>query len=355
MKLLVCSLVFWAVFGFGNSFSQEAVVCFSCGQNITSTYLTVEGKFFHPEHFVCGKCGKPITEGYKKKGETFLHADCYAIEEGLICNSCGKVITENYISASGKPYHSACYNNNVALRCAVCGEPLLGTYTTNIYNDAYHPQHANELEKCDNCGRLICPRLTHGGQKLSDGRAICNICYSKGLLSDSEREQLLTKVCTRLRGFNLALRRDAIAIRAVDRNKLIQFYDRQGPIDELRGFCKSESQESYINNKLDKTITHHTIYVLEGLPSIDLEGIIAHELMHAWIYENAKRTSALATIEGSCNYISWLYLRSTGDPESRFIIKRMEENTDQVYGKGFRDIKSRFEGKPIEELLKFLK
>jgi hypothetical protein len=315
----------------------------------------VEGKYFHPEHFVCAKCSKPISGEYQTENGWFYHPDCFAKAKGLVCGVCNQTLTGEYIVVEGKPYHSECYKNRVALRCAVCGEPILGEYSTDVYNNAFHSEHLNTLEKCSNCGRLICARITNGGKKMNDGRVVCNICYAKAVVSSSELQILLDRVRYRLGSFGIALRSGAVSVQAIDRVKLNQFYGNMGSIDELRGFCKTSTKEEQRNGRTIAKEYAHTIYVLNGIPTLDAEAIIAHELTHAWINENNDADIPQAISEGSCNYISYVYLKNSSDASAAAIITRMMNNPDPVYGGGFRNIKTRFEGSSMDKLLSYLK
>jgi hypothetical protein len=123
----------------------------------------------------------------------------------------------------------------------------------------------------------------------------------------------------------------------------------------MRGFCQSWEESEFVNHKLSKKIIKHTIYVLNGIPSINIEGIIAHELMHIWITENTKNNLSDRLREGSCNFISYLYLNSQRSTKAELIIKLMEDDPDEVYGGGFRKVKSQFEFQNINRLLDYLK
>jgi hypothetical protein len=95
--------------------------------------------------------------------------------------------------------------------------------------------------------------------------------------------------------------------------------------------------------------------VLSGLPSLNIEGILAHELMHAWIDENTPNEQQPDVREGSCNFISYQYLLYSSDPDVKYLLLYMDKNTDPVYGTGFQKIKNKFYGKPVAALLDYLK
>ena len=144
-----------------------------------------------------------------------------------------------------------------------------------------------------------------------------------------------------------------ISIRGVDRNELkknAKNYSRN-----TQGYCDSRSEIYTTNGAVTSKITKHKILVLNGIPQMLMESIIAHELMHAWIYDNTKHEQGLTTIEGSCNYIRYLYLKTLPSNKSLQYIRKMIKDPDPAYGTGFREIKERFEGKQFDVFLNFLK
>lgn len=335
--------------------AQNAPACKACGKEITREYIVVEGQNFHYEHFTCKRCGGVIGGSYAKVDNAFYHPDCAAEQQGHICKTCGKPLTGEYVESGGSFYHEACYRGSVLPRCAVCGEPLSGTYSVNEYGDQFHTRHTAEVPECCSCYRPIAQRTTRGGVRYADGRAICNICYAKAVTDAGTLNRLLEQVHSKLGGYGLAISRNVLSIKGVDQNQLAAVAGNNEPITELRGFCKSESSTEYTNGKQTNKKYKHTIYVLNGLPSLQTESVIAHELMHAWIYENTGNTATEAVTEGSCNFASWLYLQTGGDSEAPMLIKRMEKNPDPVYGKGFLTIRAQFAGKPLTALLQWLK
>ncbi len=171
----------------------QDLVCNYCKAVIKGNFLVVDGKYYHPEHFICAKCGKQIKGSYQERDGRYYHPNCEALVSGLICAYCNKVITGDYITSSGKVYHPDCYHNNVVPRCSVCLQPLSGEYKIDIYGNKFHAIHTSELNKCDNCGRLICKELTGGGISYGDGRHICNICYKKAVFTERDINGLTAK------------------------------------------------------------------------------------------------------------------------------------------------------------------
>jgi hypothetical protein len=332
----------------------QDIVCYYCKSVIRGNYLVVDGKYYHPEHFLCAKCNKPINGSYQVKDGKYYHPDCAAEETRLICSYCNRVITGEYITSSGKVYHPECYKNNIVPKCSVCGQPLSGEYKVDIYGNRFHTIHLSELNKCDNCGRLICPQLAEGGISYGDGRHICNICYRKAVFTENDINDLLYKVMNKLNDLGLDVKNENVSIQGVNINELKRVSGTES-FSELEGFCSSDANSELLNGKLQRKTFEHKIYVLNGIPSINLEAIIAHELMHSWTFQNTKNNQSSEVSEGSCNYISYLYLLGSSNPDVQYMLKRMEQNPDPIYGRGYLKIKERFGGQPLSALLAYLK
>ena len=86
-----------------------------------------------------------------------------------------------------------------------------------------------------------------------------------------------------------------------------------------------------------------------------MEAIVAHELMHAWTYDNAKHEPEAMIGEGSCNYVAYLYLLTSSDSDAYYIIKKMEGNPDPVYGKGFLQMRNKFGSGSISGILSYIR
>ncbi|MDP4192767.1 MAG: protein DA1 [Bacteroidota bacterium] len=352
-NIILGILYFFVITSFSLS-AQSDFECYYCGKKISGRYLEVDGRYFHPKHFLCSRCKKVITGSFMEKDGKFYHPDCYAVSEGMICDYCHKLIKGEYVTESGKKYHQSCYENNVAEKCTVCGKPLTGEYTVDIYNNKFHSYHNRELYKCDNCGRIISEKTTGGGKEYSDGRHICNLCFKDAVLDNSRINSMLGKVISRLRSLGLNINEKGLSIKGVNKSELRRAaggsYNRN-----MRGFCNSSKETEYINNRATKTTKRNVIYVLNGVPALSIESVIAHELMHVWMNDNTRGSQSERLREGSCNYISYLYLRSVNDRNAKMLIKALETDEDDSYGKGFLMVRSRFENKGLSNLLNYLK
>jgi hypothetical protein len=271
----------------------------------------------------------------------------------MICDYCHKILGQEYTVSKRKKYHSDCYEKYILPKCSICGSALRDIFRVDIYENKYHAYHDGELKRCDSCGRLICESLTKGGRDYTDGRHICNLCYATAVIDSRKFNDLLEKVMSNLNSLGIHLNDKTIRISAVDRNTLKS--KSQNYSDNTHGFCDSQSQTDSMNGKIFRRTSTHHIYVLSGMPLVLTGSTIAHELMHAWLNENTKDDHADWVREGSCNYISYLYLKSLNLPGVSDFIIMLEKDSSPTYGNGFLEIKSRFEKKQIAELLHYLK
>lgn len=333
-----------------NDIRSQNLICFTCNKKIESEYLVVGNKHFHPEHFVCGYCKKKLPETFISENNIFYHDECYTQLKGLTCDYCKKIIKDEYIVYQSKKFHKDCYQE-VLPKCNICEKSLTGTFSVDFYGNQYHSFHEKEYLRCTSCNRLITNLLTNGGKDYTDGRSICNICYPEAIFDVVRISGLLEKVRIKLNSFGISTSSGNIKIKGVN---LIELKKVSGNSfsKSVKGFCETTSERI----GLSKAKYTHTIYVLNGLPSSRIEGIIAHELMHVWINQNTSRKQSNKIIEGSCNYIAYLYLLEQNQSLSvKQLISEIENDPSSLYGDGFRVIKDMFHKKGVLQLLKYLK
>jgi hypothetical protein len=336
-----------------SNYAQNNLRCEYCKEIIKTKFVKVDGKYYHTEHFLCKQCGKPIEGSYDKDNGGYYHHECFAVIAGLFCDYCKNRLDEGYIVSNYKKYHKSCYENYILPKCAICGKSMDDKYIVDCYGNKYHPYHKNEAPTCDCCNRLISQTITHGGKKYADGRSICNICYSSAVFDQREIERLFAKVASKLSDLGIKFNLNNIRILGVDRNALKS--NAKNYSNRMQGCCNSETHTKYVDNKLVNRSFTHVIYVLNGVPSLAIESTIAHELMHLWIFENVSKNLPEKICEGSCNYASYIYLKSLNSGSTSDMIKMLELDPNPVYGGGLTQIKSKFESKTVWELLSYLK
>lgn len=301
----------------------QSPTCAYCGEPILGYYVTIDGKPYHEA------CSWKILPR---------------------CAICGKMIESNYVRFEGKDYHRSCYYNEVAPRCDVCGEPLSGKYRTDFWGLKYHIEHEAELPRCDYCMRLISEGTTGGGRIYSDGRHLCNICFETAVMADSEVKSARYFVLGLLHGNGIDFNKENIDISLVDVPSLKQVSGADFDLNEM-GFCKFE----FTLVDKDTIEKNNTIYILSGLPELVFKGVLAHEMMHAWMNLSGIHDLPLDICEGSANYASYLVYATNNDKFAEYLIKNLDENPDPVYGEGFRKVKAIVSGNGINNWLKYLR
>lgn len=104
---------------------------------------------------------------------------------------------------------------------------------------------------------------------------------------------------------------------------------------ELSGVCQAGYARRLPWGQL--RVTSLEIAMLRGLPTLQFEQTLAHELTHAWMaLHGCPRDQAPAFREGACDLAAYFYLQTLGTAEARRLKKRMQANPDPVYGEGLR-------------------
>lgn len=94
------------------------------------------------------------------------------------------------------------------------------------------------------------------------------------------------------------------------------------------------------------------ILILEGLTEEHSRAVLAHELGHAWLFCNDYPDLPRTVEEGVAELFEYLWLTEQQTEISRYRIKAMESNQDQIYGVGFRAAKQALKKKPLHKLLR---
>ncbi len=101
---------------------------------------------------------------------------------------------------------------------------------------------------------------------------------------------------------------------------------------ELLGLAESSATWSGAGGPKKFT---HLISILGGLPYIEFQSVLAHELLHTWLNEFEVIMSAPET-EGFCNLGSYLILSLNTAKHAKILMKGIQDSPDPVYGAGYR-------------------
>ena len=111
----------------------------------------------------------------------------------------------------------------------------------------------------------------------------------------------------------------------------------------------------YLGRKTGETLYKRNetveIFVLDHLPKTRMEHVMAHELAHDWMTAFYPGIREDWIKEGFAEYIAWRYNRYKKRNKLNI---RVENNTDPVYGEGFRRIRKIAQNRGFAGLRKFL-
>jgi hypothetical protein len=201
-----------------------------------------------------------------------------------------------------------------------------------------HAKHGkNATRTCSSCGRIISGGTSKGGYVYADGRTICGICKQTVVETNSDVMRSRNTVLATLHAVGITNIPTTIPINVVDRKRLKKYSTSHHP-DNSKGFTTCET--TYRNNQ--PVSRKQTIYILNGLPQLEFNGVLAHEIMHVWLNENGIVLTEPET-EGFCNLGAMQIYRKDGSRFAQVLLENLEKDTDSVYGDGYRDMKKRVE------------
>lgn len=277
----------------------------------------------------CDHCGEEITGKYVISDGKSYHEDCYENHIQPRCDYCKEPIDGKYNIIGDKRYHPECYLNHVIPKCDICDEPLDSRYYTDFWGNSFHATHSEQLPKCFSCGRLICVSLTDGGYTLNDGRHLCSLCYQTAVSDDFLLESSLNYVIKLFASNGIRGLPDDIPISLVDQDGLKKISKSYS--DAMQGFTDQSAQSR--NGQIISRKSH--IYILSDLPLIMFRAVLAHELLHVYLFENDLDLRSDIR-EGFCNLGSELVYQDDNSEYSKFRLAQMMESQDPDYGVGYR-------------------
>ncbi len=311
--LLLVSLVGVA----GISSAERCDACEACGKAIGTSRIEVGGLCYHPEH--------------------------------LVCKHCDRQIRGRFTTFRDENYHNDCFKHNVALRCAICAGVISGEYLLDHWGNSYHTHHKGDIPSCEYCGRFITENTTGGGTRYSDGREICRICRNDAITDIKEAKSLMQDVAAAMDDFGMFVDLDKVHLHVMGLKQMQKLSGRRS--HSLMGFTDFWERRWNLGFSKKRTID---VYVLYGIPRMDMVGTLAHELTHVWHFTRGRLDTDDAFREGSCNYAAYLVLRKYEEDQGQYIVRNMLEDQDPVYGEGFRRVRRFATQRGIDEWIKRL-
>jgi len=274
----------------------------------------------------CTVCERDVIGDFFRDGADVYHPDHFR------CDHCREVIAVRYISYESLKLHRHCYQQNFVLHCGVCDGDIDDKYLEDYWGNIYHIEH-QDLTHCDFCDRLLVDDVLEGSQELPDGRSLCGVCSPSSVVDTLAVYALIDDIATRLRTLGAHVDTDRI-----DRIELSGFgamISRSSNGMAYRGFTDYRPAYDTDGALIGQYLR---IYLLNGMPRTEMIATIAHELMHVWEIQNGLTSLDPRLSEGNCNYMTYLVMETVANEEAAFINYRMAQDSDPVYGEGFRAV-----------------
>jgi hypothetical protein len=228
----------------------------------------------------------------------------------------------------------------------LCGDIIRGEYLQDFWGNSYCSRHQHDAPVCDSCGRFISDKTTGGGVRYDDGRYICNLCRPKSVTDIDDILGLVHEVAGQMRTMGMKVDYNGIRIHLIGRGEMQKLSGHHS--EGLRGFTDYREEYRVFGRSYDR---HMDMYLLYGMPRMELISTISHELGHVWQFNHGRFKNDRAWNEGSCNYVSYLVLGQYPGRESSFFRISLVRDEDDVYGEGFRRVKHLAESEGTNEWL----
>jgi len=224
--------------------------------------------------------------------------------------------------------------------CCICEKPILDAYYSDYWGNTSHIEHLGKKPFfCNSCGRIIGKLSTLGrkkqmGFKMKDDRIICGICEESSIKNQKQIDTSFKFVLALLKKIHVFNNAENISISIEDKIKL----SKRASNKPVEGLCCSK-----ILNVNNNTKVLSDIYILSGLPKIQFESVLCHEVLHHWLNTNEIKQGIFD--EGFCNIGEALvlnyYIATKDDKLAYYLRERANKNPDFYYGLQFLKLKSK--------------
>lgn len=235
-----------------------------------------------------------------------------------------------------------------SVKCVVCKQTIVGEYTLDRWGNAAHKQHNNRpTEFCNSCFRIIEESSVFKSKTLVDGRKLCFQCSLTKVESLEVAQKSFKEIKDVYSKFNMLNIPDSVQLRLIT-------------LTEMKRVSKSNSNFTRGLTTTTYTILgirrkyNHSIYVLTGLPKLEFDAVLAHEMLHVFLTEN-NISLPHHKMEGFCNLGSYLIYARDKSKHGQVMLAHMESNPDFAYGVTFREMKSILLKSGWKELIRKMK
>ena len=285
----------------------------------------------------CDVCGKNISGNYSVlNGKNCCSQKCLEVLLAK-CHHCQKPLTGPHMVVDGKKFCSRECAATVLPKCHRCGIALFGESINFISDQEYkYCTACAQMEPCFAC------QLPEPGTRLRDERLVCHRCQKTAVTSKAEALRMFREVRAVLKTLGYAACGE-IQFDLVDRPAMKRAAGKLYNEREL-GIYRHESQTTTTTTTQGKVVTDVvtttaqscSIFVYDHLPTERFMETVAHELGHDWCLHQFGRIASNQISEGVAEYVASRFNEAMGWARNN---RRMESNTDPVYGAGYRLIR----------------
>ena len=257
----------------------------------------------------CDICNNVLYGKYVSVNGIRMHPACFN------CSKCGFAIDSNYNFQNGKYYHEWCYNQEYGIKCCLCKNIIIGEYIIDFCDNRAHLTH-NGINTicCKSCG-IFC---------FENVLCLCNTCEGKIIHNKTQIDYSFNKILNSLSNLGLDISKHNIMIIIKPKEQI-----NSNGINQL-GYAQTTI---YFFGKQRKF--EHRISIVNNLPDLEFEGVLAHEMLHTWLTENEIKLPDYQT-EGFCNLGSFYLYGADNSKHGKYLINNLFADTSYIYGDGFR-------------------
>lgn len=195
------------------------------------------------------------------------------------------------------------------VRCVVCQETIRGSYYTNLWNLPFHRRHG------------ICIACSYPTAEVGV-HALCRSCRPTVVNQPADATARARAVCKRLEQRGIVIGSHPI------RYGLARV---PNPGHNSLGIARatwSRAASGISSCQID-------IVIRRGLPALQFDAVVAHELTHAWLRIHDVTPSDVIE-EGIAELTAFWFLGRVGGSRAAALQHRIATNNDHTYGRGFR-------------------
>jgi len=220
----------------------------------------------------------------------------------------------------------------VSNKCGICGNEI-GEVTYIVVDKVTEEKKHICIEcsklphDCFICGLPVKRDFT----ELPDGRVLCERDVKNAVLDDDEARKICDNVkeaLDRLLVRFVTFPGTNVETSVVDRVNLQALFKVPGNDYECPNIL------GYTQSRTNFNRIVHQISLMSGLPRAELKSVCAHELSHAWVFENVpgarKKTLSRDAHEGFCELVAYKLMSSEEDEEQKAHIRRNRYTRGQI-------------------------